>query len=233
MASAFKAKMVEATGDEDAIVVYQKFKSKDEEFSQQLQAIIDSGVSTVFLPGDTGDVANILKQAKKMGMDQVTFLGGNGWSSDEFMDKAGKYVSGNVAFSTLYTENEAVTATSRELSDAYKKKYGEEKTLEAATALGFDAYLLTLRAIESAGAGATGAQVRDALAATENFQGASGDITFDNYGDPQKSVVINTINNKRINPICTIEPYEQGPVKKSDKSDKKEKKKEKKNGTED
>lgn len=237
MASAFKEKMVESTGDEDAIAVYQKFKSKDEDFSQQLQAITDSGVSTVFLPGDTGDAANILKQARKMGMSQVTFLGGNGWASDEFMDKAGKYVSGNIAFSTLYTEDEAVTATSRELSDAYKKKYGGEKTLEAATALGFDAYLLTLHAIESAGAGAAGAQVRDALAATENFQGASGDITFDNYGDPQKSVVINTINNEKINPICTIEPYEPEPVKQSnqsDKSDKKEKKKEKKkNGTED
>lgn len=237
MASAFKEKMVESTGDEDAIAVYQKFKSKDEDFSQQLQAITDSGVSTVFLPGDTGDAANILKQARKMGMSQVTFLGGNGWGSDEFMDKAGKYVSGNIAFSTLYTEDEAVTATSRELSDAYKKKYGGEKTLEAATALGFDAYLLTLHAIESAGAGAAGAQVRDALAATENFQGASGDITFDNYGDPQKSVVINTINNEKINPICTIEPYEPEPVKQSnqsDKSDKKEKKKEKKkNGTED
>lgn len=237
MASAFKEKMVESTGDEDAIAVYQKFKSKDEDFSQQLQAITDSGVSTVFLPGDTGDAANILKQARKMGMSQVTFLGGNGWASDEFMDKAGKYVSGNIAFSTLYTEDEAVTATSRKLSDAYKKKYGGEKTLEAATALGFDAYLLTLHAIESAGAGAAGAQVRDALAATENFQGASGDITFDNYGDPQKSVVINTISNEKINPICTIEPYEPEPVKQSnqsDKSDKKEKKKEKKkNGTED
>lgn len=236
MASAFKEKMIELTGDQETIAVYQKFKSKDEDFSQQLQSIVDSGVSTVFLLGDTGDVAAILKQAKKMGISQVTFLGGNSWATDEFMDKAGKYISGNVAFSTLYTEAEAVTATSQELSDAYKKKHGSEKTLEAATALGFDAYLLALHAIEAAGAGASGQQVRDALAATENFQGASGTITFDNYGDPQKSVVINTIVNQKINPICTIEPYEPEPEKKagkSDKSNKKEKKEEKKNGTED
>lgn len=233
MASAFKEKMIELTGDQEVIAVYQKFKSKDEDFSQQLQAIADSGVGTVFLAGDTADAANILKQAKKKGISQTIFLGGNGWATDEFMDNAGKYVSGNIAFSTLYTEEEAVTATSQELSDAYKKKYGGEKKLEAATALGFDAYLLALRAIEAAGAGASGQQVRDALAATENFQGASGDITFDNYGDPQKSVVINTIINKKINPLCTIEPYEPEPEKKADKEDKKEKKKEKKNGTED
>ncbi len=245
MASTFKEKMTELTGDSDAIAVYQKFTPKDEDFSQQLQAIASSGIGTVFLVGDAGDSANILKQASEMGISQVTFLGSNGWAEDEFIKDAGKYVSGNIAFSTLYTEDEAVTATSRELSDAYAKKYGEEETLAAATALGFDAYLVTLQAIEEAGDGASGSQIRDALATTKNFQGASGDITFDNYGDPQKSVVINTMINQKISPICTIEPYETKSAQqsektkstqkkeKSDNKGKNKKEKEKKNGTED
>lgn len=243
MASTFKEKMVELTGDPEVIAVYQKFQPKDEDFSQQLQAIADSGISTVFLAGDVGDAAKVLKQAQKMGISQVTFLGSNSWSTDEFMDNAGDFASVNIAFSTLYTENEAVTATSRELSDAYAKEYGADKKLDAATALGFDAYLLTLQAIETAGEGASGSQIRDVLAATKNFQGASGDITFDNYGDPQKSVVINTIMNQKIHPICTIEPYESAlmqqpeetqPSQQETKSDKKDKKeKEKKDGAED
>ncbi len=243
MASTFKEKMMELTGDPEVIAVYQKFQTKDEDFSQQLQAIADSGISTVFLAGDVGDAAKVLKQAQKMGISQVTFLGSNSWSTDEFMDNAGDFASVNIAFSTLYTEDEAVTATSRELSDAYAKEYGADKKLDAATALGFDAYLLTLQAIETAGEGASGSQIRDVLAATKNFQGASGDITFDNYGDPQKSVVINTIMNQKIHPICTIEPYESAlmqqpeetqPVQQETKSDKKNKKeKEKKDGAED
>ena len=41
---------------------------------------------------------------------------------------------------------------------------------------------------------------------TTKFQGVSGEITFNNYGDPKKSVVINTINNGKISSLCVMEP---------------------------
>ena len=209
---------MELTGKAESIAVYQTFKNGDKDFSSQLQAIADSGVNTVFLSGDTTDAANILKQAKKMDLSGVTFLGDSTWSTDEFLDLAQKYMNQNVAFSTLYAEKESVTATSEEFLAAYEKEYGKKSTPDAATALGFDAYLIALEAIEGAG---------EALTETKNFQGASGDITFDSVGDPKKSVVINTFVNKKITPICTIDPQE--PEKKADKSKKKE---EKENGTE-
>ena len=230
MASTFKDKMVELTGDDQAIAVYQTFESGAEDFSTQLQAIKDSGVNTVFLAGDMTDAVNVLKQAKKMNLDNVTFLGDSTWESDEFRDLAGNGITNNVVFSTLYTDEETVTETSQEFLDAYEEKYGKESA-DAATALGFDAYLIAIQAIERAGENCTGEDVREALAQTENFQGASGEITFDNIGDPKKSVVINTFENQKITSICTIAPDE--PEQQSDKSKKQEKKKEeKKNGTE-
>ena len=162
-----------------------------------------------------------------MDLSGVTFLGDSTWSTDEFLDLAKKYMNQNVAFSTLYAEKESVTATSEEFLAAYEKEYGKKSTPDAATALGFDAYLIALEAIERAGEGCDGEAVRQALTETKNFQGASGDITFDSVGDPKKSVVINTFVNKKITPICTIDP--QKPEKKADKSKKKE---EKENGTE-
>ena len=230
MASTFKDKMVELTGDDQAITVYQTFESGAEDFSAQLQAIKDSGVNTVFLAGDMTDAVNVLKQAKKMNLDNVTFLGDSTWESDEFRELAGNGITNNVAFSTLYTDEETVTETSQEFLDAYEEKYGKESA-DAATALGFDAYLIAIQAIERAGENCTGETVREALAQTENFQGASGEITFDSIGDPKKSVVINTFENQKITSICTIAPDE--PEQQSDKSKKQEKKKEeKKNGTE-
>lgn len=229
MASSFKNKLVELTGNSEAIAAYQTFDSGSEDFSTQLQAIVDSGVSTVFLPGDITDAAAILRQAKKMGLTGITFLGDSDWATDEFMDAAGSYSSGNVAFSTLYTEEETVTETSREFLEAYSEKYGEDASPDAATALGFDAYLILRQAIEAAGSDCSGKDIRDALAQTKDFQGASGEISFDNVGDPKKSVVINTINNKQIEPICTISPKE---VEKKSNKDKKQEKKEKENGTE-
>lgn len=230
MASSFKDKLVELTDSQDTIAVYQKFEAGAEDFSQQLQAIDDSGVKTVFLAGNIADAAKILKQAKQMGIRDVTFLGDSDWATEEFMKDAGEYINGNVAFSTLYTEEETVTGTSQEFLDAYSAEYGDDQSPDAAVALGFDAYLVLLQAIEKAGPGCTGQEVRDALALTKDFQGASGVITFDNVGDPKKSVVINTIVSKKTEPICTIDPKE--PEKKSDKNKKEEKKKENENGTE-
>lgn len=165
-----------------------------------------------------------------MNLDNVTFLGDSTWESDEFRDLAGNGITNNVVFSTLYTDEETVTETSQEFLDAYEEKYGKESA-DAATALGFDAYLIAIQAIERAGENCTGEDVRESLAQTENFQGASGEITFDNIGDPKKSVVINTFENQKITSICTIAPDE--PEQKSDKNKKQEKKKEEKeNGTE-
>lgn len=198
--------MVENTGN--AITVYKEYKAGSGDFTEQLEAIKSSGVSSVYLCGDYEDVINVLKQAKEMGMTNVTFLGDNTWADEEFIDAIYKYVDKNIAFTTLYTDEELVTETSRQFLEAYKDEYGDEEP-EAAAALGFDAYLLLIRAIERAGVGCSGAELKEALAATENFEGASGIITFDSIGDPEKSVVINTLKNKKTSPICTIAPISE------------------------
>lgn len=235
MASSFKNKLIELTDNTDAITVYQKFKSGDKDFSQQLQEISDSGVTAVFVTGETTDAANLLKQAKKKGITTVTFLGDSTWASEDFLKAADKYSFDNIAFSTLYSQDEAVTQRSEEFLTAYKEQYGSQDTPDAAVALGFDAYLILREAIELAGEGASGNDICNALYSIEDFQGASGKISFDNVGDPQKSVVINNIINKSVSPICTIDPKEpeKKPKKeKTEKADKKEKEN-KENGTED
>lgn len=236
MASTFKDKLSELTDDPDCIPVYQRFKTGDKDFSEQLQEIAASDADTVFVTGVNTDALHILKQAEKLGIRGLTFLGGSDWAAEDFVKEAGNYTTNTVAFSTLYSENEAVTERSQEFLNAYSSKYGSKESPEAATALGFDAYLILLQAIEEAGEGASGQDVRDALNQLKDFEGASGKISFDNVGDPKKSVVINTILNKTISPIGTIDPQEpEKPEKKTKKSDKKEKtkKENKKNGTED
>lgn len=220
MASTFKNKFIDLTGDENAIAVYEHFKTGQKDFKKQLNAIKASGVKTVFLAGDIPDAAQILKQASSVGVN-VTFLGDSEWATDEFMKAAGAYIHNNVAFSTLYNESEVVTEQAQTFLDAYAKKYGNDAVPDAATALGFDAYMIAVDAIEKAGKDATPEDVRDVLAKTSKFQGASGEITFDNIGDPMKSVVINTIRNKKIQPKCTINPLE--PKKAKEETKEKEK----------
>jgi len=161
-----------------------------------------------------------------MGFDDLVFLGDSTWTDEEFIKNAAPYINKNVAFSTLYTDEELVTDRSEEFLDAYKAEYGDE-TPDPATALAFDAYILVIEAIERAGAGCSGSELRDAIMATDAFEGASGIITFNNTGDPKKSVVINTVDNNKISVLCTIEP--EG-VKKQSADDKE---KENSDGTED
>lgn len=205
VASSFENYMTGKAG-ENAIAVYKEYTAGSGDFKEQLEAIRTSGVKTVFLCGDKEDIINVLKQADRMNLTDVTFLGDSTWSEEDFIGDAYKYADGNVAFTTFYTDEEHVTATSEEFLEAYKKEYGEEP--QPAAALGFDAYLMLITALEQAGADCTGEQLRDTLLAIENFEGASGVITFDSTGDPEKSVVINTLKGKKITPVCTIAPIQ-------------------------
>lgn len=224
MATEFKKTMVSQTGKSTAIKVYEKYTAGTDEFEEQLQRISDSGVNYVYICGDYEDVANILKQAQKMNLTNLTFLGDSTWAESDFIDAASEYVNNNIAFTTLYSEEELVTERSEEFLDAYKAEYGDEEP-EASTALAFDAYVLLIEAIERAGVDCTSKELIDVLGQTKNFQGASGEISFNSIGDPKKSVVINTLENKKIHPLCTIDPSET-KTKKTDKE------KEKTNGTE-
>lgn len=203
VASSFENYMVSKAGA-NAVTLYEEYNTGSGDFEQQLEAIKASGVKAVYLCGDKEDVINVLKQANGMNMTGVTFLGDNTWAEKDFIKEASKYVTGNVAFTTFYTDETHVTKMSAAFLKAYKEEYGEEPP--AAAALGFDAYLLMIHAIAAAGPDSSGEQLKDALLAIENFEGASGIISFDNSGDPEKSVVINTLNGKNISPLCTIAP---------------------------
>lgn len=210
LATNFEDYMTAAAGA-GAIAVNEEYTSGSADFTKQLEAIRASGVTCVYLCGDYEDVVHILKQAKEMKLTGVTFLGDSTWAEPDFINMAYKHVNGNIAFTTLYSEEELVTETSEEFLKAYKEEYGSEEP-EAATALGFDAYLLLLNAIDRAGTECTGDELRQAILETYNFHGASGVITFNSTGDPEKSVVINTLKNKAISPLCTIAPVVTAPV---------------------
>jgi len=85
--------------------------------------------------------------------------------------------------STFYDHTNPTTEIGKIFVDEYRAEYGEDPA--AVTALGFDAYMLVLDAIERAGS-ADPVAIRDELAKTVNFEGATGIITIDANGDAEK-----------------------------------------------
>lgn len=200
----FTDKMIQLTGDENAIVKVIEYTSVKKDFKAQLQQVKDSGAGTVLLAGKNKDAIRIMTQAGETGLSLV-FLGTDNWESESFLQEGGTAVNG-AFFSTYFDPEAPITENTEVFLKAYREKYGEDAEPPSAAALGFDAYLLAVNAIGAAGTSTDGEAVRDKLAVTKNFPGASGNITFDENGDPIKSVSIKTIINGKFVHIYTVEP---------------------------
>jgi len=200
----FMDKMVQLTGDENAISNVIEYTSKREDFKKQLQQVKDSGTGVVLLASKNSDAIKIMKQAEEMRI-QLLFIGTHKWESEDFVKDGGTAVAG-AAFSTYFDPEAGITENTEVFLKAYREKYGEDAEPPSDVALGFDAYLLAVHAIGSAGTSVNGEAIRTQLAATKNFAGACGNITFDANGDPIKSVSIKTIINGKFVHIYTVEP---------------------------
>jgi branched-chain amino acid transport system substrate-binding protein len=200
----FSDKMVQLTQDVSAIAKVVEYKSSQKDFKKQLQQIKDSGAGVVLLASKNNDAITIMQQAKEMGL-QLLFLGTDNWENKNFVKDGGAAVDG-ASFSTFFDPETAITQNTEVFLKAYREKYGEDAEPASDVALGFDAYMLAINAINTAGTSVNTQAIRDQLAKTKNFPGASGNITFDENGDPIKSVVIKTITNGEFVHIYTVEP---------------------------
>lgn len=192
----------ELTGDRNSIVEMSSYNTGDQDFTAQLTNVKNKMPDVVFAPGNYGESALLIRQARELGID-VPFLGGDTWEAPEFLTIGGVAVEGAV-FSTHFTAEAPVTEESEVFLAAYREKFGREAN--AFAALGYDAYMLILDVIEKAGS-ADSQAIRDGLAATEGFVGATGVITLDENGDAVKSAVINQVDDGKFIYLTTVEPF--------------------------
>lgn len=204
LSTTYAEKLQILTGNASVIASTQTYNAGDTDFSKQLTKINQSGATVVFLPGGISDAQAIIAQAEDMGL-KLTFLGTEAWASDEFIQPAVRAGLANYYFPTAYDSANSQTELADIFLKAYKKEYGSG-TPEEATALGFDAYLLALDAITRAGTADDGAKIMEAMAGVVDFQGASGVIRFDAQGDPERSVIINNVQDGVTTPVYTVMP---------------------------
>ena len=143
----------------------------------------------------------MISQAKTLGIE-IPFIGGDTWETPEFIDIGQAAVEGAV-FSTFFDADAPLTEETDVFLQAYRAKYNREPA--AVTALGYDAYILILDAIERAGT-TDGPALRDAIAATSGFPGAAGIITLNADGDAEKNAVIKTVKDGVFTYLDTVEP---------------------------
>jgi branched-chain amino acid transport system substrate-binding protein len=202
LAKFFTDSFVKLTGDKSAIVGTLNYNTGDQDFSAQLTQIKNLKADVIFAPGNYTESALIIKQARELGI-KLPFLGGDTWEINEFITVGKTAVEGAV-LSTFFDNDAPLTPNSKTFVVEYKKKYG--KVPSGTAVLGFDGYLLALDAIKRAGS-IEPSKIRDAIAATNKFPGASGFVTFSaGSNDPVKSAVIKEVKGGKFVFKTTVNP---------------------------
>lgn len=156
------------------------------DFSNILEKVKTSSPDVVYVPGYARDCGLLVKQAVSMGI-KTTFLGADGWAGALMYDVGGNAIEGN--YYSAHWHHDVDFPQSVHLQQMYYQKY-KSKIPHMNAPLNYDAFILLADAIRRAGS-FDRARIRDALAETKGFQGATGTITLNEYGDPvNKPVVI-------------------------------------------
>ncbi|MBI4602041.1 MAG: ABC transporter substrate-binding protein [Planctomycetes bacterium] len=154
------------------IVIEQRFRNGDRDFSEQLDRIAGAGPDALYLLGNPIELGLIVKAACERGVKLPIFAADRA-THPKFLETAGSAAEGVVAAATFNPERLDAAWTS--FRERYAARFGEEP--HAFSAHAYDGTRLIVEAIRSAGLNR--ARIRDALFARKTFDGVTGEIAFD------------------------------------------------------
>lgn len=182
------------------IVDNESYAEGDKGFQSQLTKIKAANPDVIFVPGYYTEVGAIAVQARQAGITQV-LLGGDGWDSPKLYD-IGKDAIQGCYFSDHYSPQSKDPRVVAFVAN-YQKKYGEVP--DAMAALSYDAAHILADAITRAGS-TDRAKIRDAIAATKNYPGVTGNITMDANRNAVKPAVILKVVGDHAVYVATVQP---------------------------
>lgn len=160
---------------------YEGYTKNDADFRAILTKIAAEDPDVIFLPDYIAKVGVILSQIEELGLDVVA-IGGDGWDGIE-ADYAA--VAEGHYFANHYAKTDEV-AVVQDFIAAYEAAY--KASPNALAALAYDSTFIMKAAIEAAGSTDADAMI-EALSSTD-LDGVTGHVTFDDNGDPIKSISI-------------------------------------------
>ena len=197
LAEFFTKKFKEMGGE---IVAEQTFQTGDSDFKGQLTRIRASNPEAIFIPAYYTEVGLIARQARQLGLKAV-LLGGDGWDSPKLFEIGQDAINGSY-FSNHYASESPVPAT-QEFIKKYKEKFNE--TPDGLAAAGYDAAQIMIAAIEKAPE-LTPDAIRAQIAATKDFDGATGKITINAERNADKDAFIVKVDGKALKFVTLLGP---------------------------
>ena len=165
-------------GNGGKIIYEEGYKGSAIDFSKILDPLRQLNPELVFIPGYSRDSGLIIKQARIMNIEAV-FLGGDAWETS--VKNYAKEALQEAYFSTPWHPRSPYER-SRTFISRFRAAYGN-MPISAYVPLAYDAVLLFADAIGRAQS-IDKVKIRNALANTRKFKGATGKYSFNAYGDP-------------------------------------------------
>ncbi len=187
------------------IIARDDYKSGDKSFTAQitkLKALSDKP-DVLYVAAMPDDIGLVVKQMRQAGVTQP-IVGGDGYDTP-LLIQVGGAASNDVYYSThAYMATDSTDAIKKFYTD-YKAAYGTDPE-NAFAALGYDTVGLIADAIKRAGS-EDPAKIRDALAATKDYLGITGSITYPaDSRVPQKSVTMIGVKDQKLMLAAEVTP---------------------------
>ena len=182
------------------IVGEKQFLKTETNFTTYITELRDAKPEIIYAPVYYNAMIPIARQAKAAGVKGDMFVGGDGWHSDPLVKDAGEEIDG--AYFTNHFAPDVPWESSKAFVKGYVERFKHEPSSLAAQ--GYDAARLLADAIRRAKT-PTPEGIRDAIAGTKGFQGATGSITINAERNADKPIVIVQIKDKKFKYHSTVD----------------------------
>lgn len=165
----------------------ESFQRGDKDFRAQLTKIKSLHPDILFIPGYLQETAPLVSQARQMGIDALS-VGVFGDMAPLYAELAGKAAEGHLIAGEY--DRDYDTKINSEFVKIYKEKIKNNPELPnniMFAALTFDSVRMLAEAFQKGAT--TGPEIKSYLNSMENFNGVTGELSFDSNGDVKKGGV--------------------------------------------
>jgi branched-chain amino acid transport system substrate-binding protein len=167
----------------------QTFAKGDKDFSPQLTVIKGTNPDALFVSALADEAANIVSQARRVGMDKTPIVGGNGFNSPALMKNAGDAAEGVIVGAAWNSASS--NPLSQKFITNYKAKYQSDPDQFAAQAYA-GVYILA-DALKKGGSTTDRNALRDGLGQVKGLDTVLGNFSFTPERDANHSAVVQVV----------------------------------------
>lgn len=171
--------------------VLEAYQQGATDFRTSLSKIKAANSSAIYLAGYHKEMAIATKQIRELGLT-AQILGDADYGVDELLKIAGDAAEGAI-FSIPEYDPKSGNKSVTEFGERFRKKYAAEPTNFEAN--GYDAVTIICKAVAAVGMDTD--KVSEYIASLKHYQGASGDISFDEKREVVKPVSIKIVKDKQ------------------------------------